>query len=467
MIATSFLLSLLFAASTVDALELKDDIFYYYNDSQEDGFLAVSRVPTLRPSALRPASTKPTSIASVKPSWRPTVAPSFRSTALPSTLSTALPSTPKSNAPTLPPTTNQNLYTIINYGNVTLTYVNSVSASPTEAPLSGSGASRSKIPPPTRAPNVPTTTPNYRLSGSAAPSTPTQSKANTKSPPPTIFQGSINTADGVFYHAGKTILTGQVNLYNIYLGYDFAKDTTANQTRLLVDHFAANIGGSPWGNILKSYYQDVNNVKTFASNKMTFAKSVPVSTRATSFTYKELADLILKLFYTGKLPYDPNGIYNILFHGSINISVPSSNNRKSYWLNDWCAFHLSLTIRSSSGARSLLHFSAIGDPSAAPPAAPGATAVADAAGCMALPRGVATANGNVGADNMASKYAHEMAEVITNFNGAWHNSKGLEAADICQELYGTNKNSNMNLGEKPFLIQGLWNFAEKVCAISA
>ena len=66
------------------------------------------------------------------------------------------------------------------------------------------------------------------------------------------------TTDGPTYHNGP-ILTGNVGLYNIYIGYSDAdyktpyKASKATSTAGIVEAFAIGVGGSGYANILQTY----------------------------------------------------------------------------------------------------------------------------------------------------------------------------------------------------------------------
>ena len=62
---------------------------------------------------------------------------------------------------------------------------------------------------------------------------------------------------------------------------------------------------------------------------------------------------------------------------------------------------------------------------------------------------------------MATMYAHELAEVVTDYMGAWYFDDSvdlMENGDACVWEFGTlnNGNSNVVIGEKNFLIQKMW-----------
>ena len=71
-----------------------------------------------------------------------------------------------------------------------------------------------------------------------------------------------------------------------------------------------------------------------------------------------------------------------------------------------------------------------------------------------------TVNGNFGADSIASVYAHELVETVTDWASAWFfDSTGLENADQCAWQFGINlatQNWNYRVKDKNFLIQLNW-----------
>lgn len=66
---------------------------------------------------------------------------------------------------------------------------------------------------------------------------------------------------------------------------------------------------------------------------------------------------------------------------------------------------------------------------------------------------------------MATVFAHELVETVTDSFGAWYfddPSQGddwsarEECADACVWQFGTDGNSNVRFGEKSFLVQEVW-----------
>ena len=68
----------------------------------------------------------------------------------------------------------------------------------------------------------------------------------------------------ITYHGNRSVMVGQVNLYNIYVG---AFSNLADPSASLVNYFASNIGNTSWFGILpKHYYQYKNKVKKYISS---------------------------------------------------------------------------------------------------------------------------------------------------------------------------------------------------------
>mmetsp|Transcript_22915 Transcript_22915/g.32916 ORF Transcript_22915/g.32916 Transcript_22915/m.32916 type:complete len:384 (+) Transcript_22915:46-1197(+) len=297
---------------------------------------------------------------------------------------------------------------------------------------------------PTPSPNLLSTKPSFRPTPSKSPSLMN----------PTAFPSSTSTAvpsspvEDISYHGGL-IMTGTVNAYNIYYG------NISSSTKNLMNYFAANLGNTSWYNTLTTYYQIVNGVKTSVSKSLVYKNSVDVTATKTMLRGSDVINIILTLFNAGKFPVDSNGVYTLFFRGDISAlyeyETPALN-----WLVDFCGYHGAFRITNGP----IIKFMVIGDPS---------YAGANGEQCEQIrfsdPGG--TANNNLGADSMVSVYAHEMAETITNYNGAWYfNSNGNENGDACYWDFGDySGNSNMVAGTKRFLVQQMW-VPTKGCVMS-
>eukprot|EP01035_Chromulina_nebulosa_P027292 gene27292-35859_t len=102
----------------------------------------------------------------------------------------------------------------------------------------------------------------------------------------------------MYYHNNKSVMTGQVSLYNIYVG-EF--NSLSDPSAVLINYFSNNVDSSSWYDMLsKHYYQYQNGVKTYITkNGLNLKKAVAV---------------------------DPNALYTIIFRGRLpNFSDPAGS----------------------------------------------------------------------------------------------------------------------------------------------
>lgn len=243
-------------------------------------------------------------------------------------------------------------------------------------------------------------------------------------------------------------MTGNVNLYNVFVG-DFASGDSP-ETMAVIDALAANIGGSSWLNMMTSYYQvNGDNSRTYMSNSATHVASINihVGEQGTNMNEPQLITELISLFNAGTLPVDTNGVYAVILRGDFTYDG---------WLSYWCGYHTAFYLNDGR----IIKFLLVGDPSTAPNG--------NGAVCEAIGDGSPTANGNLGADSMASIYSHELVETTSDYLGAWYfdgnavdangNSlNGEENADACVWNFGDfTGNSNVLYGPYPFLVQQNW-----------
>jgi len=244
------------------------------------------------------------------------------------------------------------------------------------------------------------------------------------------------------------VMTGTVKLYNVFVG-DFASGDSP-QTMALMDALAANIGGSSWYNMMTSYYQvNGDNSRTYMSNSVVHAASVNihVGERGTAWSESQMITEFIAMFNAGTLPTDTNGVYAVILRGDFTFDG---------WLSYWCGYHTAFYLNDGRIIKLLL----VGDPSTVPNG--------NGYVCEAIGDGSPTANGNLGADSMASIYSHEFVETTSDYMGAWYfdgdamdsngNSlNGMENADACVWNFGAfNSNSNVQFGPYRFLVQQNW-----------
>jgi hypothetical protein len=249
--------------------------------------------------------------------------------------------------------------------------------------------------------------------------------------------------DIVYHH--QPIMTGPVNLYNIFLGPDFIRNREQRDTRTLIDFFAKNVGGSDYLQVLSAYYQTVSGITTSASANPVFKQSITTAFNSSDFSIEIAVQTIADLINGGRLPLDQNGIYFVIFSGKLNMLSPVG------WFVSICGMHDS--FRTSSGE--VIKFALIGDPATVPKTGRGDARGDNCAGWV----GSATANNNLGGDSIANFYAHELVEAVTGSSGAWsfNSDPPFEMADICGWDFGsTTSNWKTWIGTKKFLLQKLW-----------
>ena len=243
------------------------------------------------------------------------------------------------------------------------------------------------------------------------------------------------------YHRNGTILTGPINLYNIYYG-NFNDQSGDNGTPSIIDYFAENIGYSSWYNTVTAYYQiNKDKSKTYASHSVNKPKkSINIFSGAKKLiiTDEIMVSALVQALNKGSLPVDTNAIYAVIFRGDFTYNG---------WLTEWCGRHLSITL---TDGRALKLF-VLGDLSSAPPES--------FSHCSARPSYLPSANNNPAADAMASLYAQLLVDSVTGWANAWSFPDGEESASVCAWKYGVDpveKNWNVIVGEKKFLIQQVW-----------
>lgn len=157
--------------------------------------------------------------------------------------------------------------------------------------------------------------------------------------------------------SNTTIITGTVNLYNIYYG-NFVLPTYLQQTRNLIDYFSYNVGNSSWYKTLSTYYQvNADGSKTYASTSVVLKRSINIfpGAKRITITDSDIVTGILAQFNSASkpLPVDTNGIYVVIFRDDFDYDG---------WLQSWCGFHSSFAL--SDGR--MINFIVVGEPSTAP-----------------------------------------------------------------------------------------------------
>jgi len=218
---------------------------------------------------------------------------------------------------------------------------------------------------------------------------------------------ATTSTNGILYHGGP-IMPGTVNIYYIWYGpWNTATDTT----QALLTDFAKHIGGTPYFNINKSYYDATNATVSGAVN---FGGAThDLGSQGTVLTDAAVQKVVANMLTSNSLPTDPNGVYFVLTSKEVK--------ETSGFCTQYCGWHTYGTIKNKN-----IKYSFVGNPQQQCPSACSAQSVSP--------------NNNLGADAMASIIAHELAESVTdpNFN-AWFDQHGEENADKCAWTYGATK----------------------------
>jgi hypothetical protein len=245
-------------------------------------------------------------------------------------------------------------------------------------------------------------------------------------------------SNGISYHGGP-VMTGTTLVYYIWYG-----NWGGNSANTILEHFAKNIGGSPYFNINTTYYDGGN---AHVANGVNYGGSTTDNySRGTSLSDEAVQGIVMDAINSNRLPKDPNGVYFVLSSADVN--------EISGFCKAYCAWHTHGTILGTD-----IKYSFVGNPDRCP------------SGCAAQAIGP---NGNAGADGMASLIAHELEESVTDPDlNAWYDQRGSENADKCAWTFGTvyktsnGAYANMLLGGKDYLIQRNWvNASGGYCAIS-
>jgi len=274
---------------------------------------------------------------------------------------------------------------------------------------------------------------------------------------PSVYSsGGSGIRNAITYNGGP-LLVRNIKIHNIFIG-SFNVNTS---TIRVLDYFANNIASTDWYNVMKLYYQIVDNVKTSVVGT---ANLVNANVRHRILPYNGTLNedavhtLISYYIELNNLSPDEDAIYAVIFRGDYTYVAPDS----STWLGAWCGYHY--YYEHDSGA--LLKFFVAGDPSTAP---------GGGIGCHFA--GDVPPNNSPGGDAIATIFAHELIEIVTDWKSdAWFFSNGYENADECAWQFdnilpatGTlaANSANILVGKKYFLIQNTFVPPNLGCAMSA
>ena len=301
-------------------------------------------------------------------------------------------------------------------------------------------------------PQFPTTTPALSPSKkpfSRRPTKPSVTNVPTLVPTYPITESPTKAAD-IAYHNNGSVMTKTVNIYHIYFG---RFDSAASQSMIgLMKYFASYIHTLPWFPVLTQYYQYQDYKKVYAAHNTTYKGSAGYKPGAVllKIGINDIISSIVSSINSGKLPVDPNGVYFVIFRGDFEYDG---------WLTQWCGYHGSFQLTNNV----YIKFAVLGDPSTTTDFLKRGI-ISTSCSAVSPP----TANGNFAADSMITTYAHELAEVITDWDGnTWYADvldsqtwTMLEVADLCNWNFGQSYSPgdvyNTAIGDKKVLVQQMF-----------
>lgn len=242
--------------------------------------------------------------------------------------------------------------------------------------------------------------------------------------------------NGINYNGGPVML-GTTNIYLIWYG-----NWTGNTTTAIIPDLISGLSGSSYQNITTSYYMLNGGAKQYISNSLALAGTYNDNYSQGTNLGANAINVVNNAVAVHFLTWDPNGIYFVL--ASSDVSEGQS-------CNQYCGYH-SYGMTGSTAVK----WAFILNPAACPSS-------------CSYAQTEPTPNGNLGADAMASIFAHELGETLTDpLISAWYNVVAdvgtVEMGDLCAWNFGstfTTSNgsvANVSFGTptRSFLLQTLW-----------
>ncbi|CAF3926990.1 unnamed protein product, partial [Rotaria sp. Silwood1] len=254
----------------------------------------------------------------------------------------------------------------------------------------------------------------------------------------------------IIYNPGNPVLTGTIKVYTFFYG------TWTEEQKNIVLTFIVNIANTPWFNILRTYYQEIDGVQTYVTGPLEATTTYNLGTSyGTTLSKNSIPNTLTTLIQAGSIPNDPNGIYLWLNSAEID----ETNVFDQSLIKDYCGYHYYFSIEGTNYI-----YAVTGD-----------LARSTDNGCSKIdanPNG--TPNGDRGIDAMMSTVAHELAEAITDpYVNSWRDENNYENADKCSHRYEPTVKLqhgikyNVQAGDRRYLIQQNWDANTQQCTMSA
>jgi len=231
-------------------------------------------------------------------------------------------------------------------------------------------------------------------------------------------------------YQGGPVMVAPTNVYYIWYGSQW--DAASKN---VLTNLGQKIGGSPYFNINTTYY---NGAGAHVVNTVNYVSStINTGTLGTRLTDANIQSIVSSAITSGALPSDANGVYFVLTDKTVTAT--------SGFCTQYCGWHTHATIGGKD-----IKYAFVGNPETQCPAACGAN--------------TPSPNNTPGADAMASIFAHELEETVTDPDlNAWYSlASGMENGDKCAWNFGTTSTAsngaayNQTFGTMKYLIQQNW-----------
>ena len=231
-----------------------------------------------------------------------------------------------------------------------------------------------------------------------------------------VTKGSTGiVTPAITYHGGALIPTP--GIYLIWYGnWNQANGSDNPGGQQILRDFTYGLNNSAYFNINTTY---TAGSYTITGSTMVGGEATDAYSQGTRLRDSSILAIVSRAITTGKLAYDPSGVYFVLTSSDVN--------ETSGFCTKYCGWHTAGNISTGQHVR----YSFVGN----------ANRCLNA--CAAQSVGP---NGNAGVDGMLSVVAHELEEATTDADprSGWVDSNGAENADKCAWTFGQSLSTAAN-----------------------
>ncbi len=251
-------------------------------------------------------------------------------------------------------------------------------------------------------------------------------------------------------YTSAPVMVGTVNAYIIWYG------TWTDTQKAILGDLVGNLRGSPYQNIITTYKgQDIyGNGHTLDDVRLNGQASDTGESQGAALTDDKIGALVkswLPQFTEApSVNGDPNGIYLVLASSDVTATSLSHGVTFCSTASAWASY--------TNTSTAMLNWAFVGNPNNGNP------------DCLKYLIGSPTTkspNGDIGADSMASSILFMLADVITNYQGAWYHTAddsqhGYPCGSMCAGQYGTlytsgnGAQANVRIGARDYVVQENW-----------